>query len=291
MIVVPFALLLLMAAATAGCSDSTNPISAQKPYLTSAELTLDPQAIRTSDGQVVISGTTNLPDGLKMSIEVERGRLPLGAPKAVASDDAVIVKDGKFASAPLWLQVPNTRFTKSGWPRGVSVDMRDVPFPQGKFKVHLSSYFNGAWQTPEVLSAIGGEDGKRLKGKILTATDPDVIDSPKIVDYRLTLPFPAITPSAVAVNLVRGAILTVPGEGRSAGDVQANIDLYMISPGLGTAEGWMATTKGRGVFDVSYGFVDGNKGRQQAIWTVNTSTGQVKYLNEYAKLFSWTPNY
>jgi hypothetical protein len=30
---------------------------------------------------------------------------------------------------------------------------------------------------------------------------------------------------------------------------------------------------------------------QQAVWSVDLQTGKVKYVNENAKLFSWTPNY
>ncbi len=46
------------------------------------------------------------------------------------------------------------------------------------------------------------------------------------------LPFGAVTPIARAISLVRAAIPNVPDKGRSAGDVQANLDLYMSSPGL-----------------------------------------------------------
>lgn len=38
-------------------------------------------------------------------------------------------------------------------------------------------------------------------------------------------------------------------------------------------------------------FIDGDKGEQQALWTANLTTGEVKYENEYGKMFSWTPNY
>jgi hypothetical protein len=264
---------------------------AAKAYEPPLALTLDAQTSRTDDGRIIISGTTNLPHGLKMWIEVEDGRLPLGAAKVVASDENVIVKSGQFTSEPLWLAVPNTRFTKKGWPNGVKIDDRLKPFPEGKFKVHFESYFNVSWQTPEVLTALGGEDGKKLDGPILKATDSDVVDSPKIVDYLLTLPFPPVSQDAKAINLVRAAILTVPGEGRSTGDVQANLDLYLSSPGMAVGKGWTARAKSSTDYEVSYDFIDGAEGEQQAIWTVNPATGEVKYVNENAKVFSWTPGY
>ena len=219
--IVAFGALTALALSTVsiGCKDSTSPTPIAKAYTVPAALTLDAHATRTDDGRIVVSGTTNLPDGLKMWVEVEDGSLPLGAARVVASDDAVIVKSGQFASAPLWLSVPNTRFTRKGWPKGIEVDDRLKPFPEGKFKVHFESYFNSAWQSPEVLTALGGEDGKKLSGPILKETDADVIDSPKIVDYLQTLSFPPISPGATAINLVRAAILTVPDEGRSTGDI------------------------------------------------------------------------
>jgi hypothetical protein len=285
--------LLAFSAVTVGCKDTTGRASTSKPYTLPATLNLDAHASRTDDGRVVISGATNLPDGLKMWVEVEDGRLPQGAAKVVASDDTVIVKNGQFATAPLWLSVPNTRFTKKGWPKGMEVEDRLKPFPEGKFKVHFESHFNGAWQTSEVLAELGGEDGKKLDGPILAKTDPDVIDSPKIVGYLLTLSFPPISTEAKAISLVRAAILTVPGEGRSAGDLQANIDLFLSAPGVSAGKGWTATAKSPAVYEVSYDFTNEDKGAQredQALWTVNLSTGEVKYENENAKLFSWTPN-
>lgn len=226
-----------------------------------------------------------------MWVEVEDGHLPLGAAKVVSQDDHVIVNNGQFATTPLWLSVPNTRFTRKGWPKGVDVDDRLKPFPEGKFKIHFESYFNGAWQTPEVLSALGGEDGKKLNGPILKATDTDVIDSPKIVDYILVLPFPEISPGAKAINLVRAAILTVPGKGKSAGDIQANVDLYTSGPGAKPGNGWGAKPKSSTVYEVSYGFIDGSQGETQATWSANIASGEVKYVNEIGKIFSWTPPY
>ena len=280
---------LAASAVTISCSGTPSPIQAAKPYAQHA-LTLDAHTTRTDDGRVVISGTTNLPDGLKMWIEVQEGRLPLGAPKVVASDGNVIVKDGKFASNPLWLAVPNTRFTPKGWPKNILVNDRLKPFSADKFKVHFESMFNGFWQTSQVLAALGGEGGKKLKGLILRATDTDVIDSPMAVDYLLTLPVPPISPGAKAICLVRAAILMVPDKGRSAGDVQANLDLFLSSPGLRAGKGWAAKAKSPAAYEVSYDFIDGDKG-EQALWTANLTTGEVKYENEYGKMFSWTPDY
>ncbi len=149
-------------------------------------------------------------------------------------------------------------------------------------------------KTPEVLMALGGEEGKKLNGPILKKTDAAVIDSPKIVDYLLTLSFPPVSPEAKAINLVRASILTLPDEGRSAGDIQANIDYFLSTPGVSTGKGWAAKLKHPAVYEVSYDFINGDNGaqqEQQALWTANLTTSEVKYENESAKVFSWTPNY
>ena len=127
------------------------------------------------------------------------------------------------------------RFRKGGWPKTVKVDVRQKPFPATKFKVRFQAYFNAAWQSQDVIAALGGEGGK-AKWK-LKAKDPDVVDSQKTLDDLRTVDFPMISPKANAISLVRGAILTVPGLGRSAGDIQANVDLFMSSPGLHPVKG------------------------------------------------------
>jgi len=226
-----------------------------------------------------------------MWVEVEKGRLPRGAPNVVASDNDVVVKDGKFASSPLWLTVPNTRFTRKGWPKGVSVNDRLKPFPENELTVHFESMFNRAWQTPQVITALGGEDGKKLKGPILKATDADIIDSPMVVDYLLTLAIPPISLEAEAISLVKSSILTLPDKGRSAGDIQANLDLYLSYPGLHAGKGWTAKVMSPNDYEVSYDFIDGDNGEQQALWVANLTTGKVKYENENGKIFSWTPAY
>jgi hypothetical protein len=251
-----------------------------------AELTLAAHADRRADGTIVIAGTTNLPDRVKLWVEVEHGRLPLGAPRVVAGDENVIVKNGSFQTDPLLMEVPNTTFTKTGWPKRIKVDVREKPFPTGPITVHFESYFNSSWQPNDVLAELGNDEGKSLKGSILKPTDTDVTDSPKILDYYRTLTLSPVSPEASAIALVKAAVLTVPGQGRSSGDIQANLDLYSSS--MTPGKGWSAKSSGPKTYDVSFDFIDG-RGNEQAIWAADLSTGAVKYVNEAAKVFSWTP--
>lgn len=291
------AALLATSLIIAGCHQSqdlaavSNPAPHQTPFSTTNDLVIDASAARTDDGRVVILGTTNLPDGLKMWVNVEEGKLPLGAPKSIASDESVYVHDGKFSTQPLWMDVPNNEFTKKDWPKGVIVDVRQRPFLTKPYKVHFLAYFNGAWQSKDVISAVGGDGAKPLKGKIIKAENPDVIDSSKTVDYTPTLTFPPLSPEAKAISLVRQTIMTVPGQSRSTGDVQAVVDLYMVGPGLKAAKGWGAKQTGPTTFDVSFDFINGQQGEQQAIWQADIASGRVKYVNENGKLFSWAPSY
>jgi len=146
-------------------------------------------------------------------------------------------------------------------------------------------------QDQTVLSLIG-EGGKNLHGNLLKLTDPDVIDSGKMLEATFTVALPAVPPEANAISIVKHAILTVPDVGRSATDIEENIALF-LKPGSGVTQGkgWSATHTGSNTFNVAYDFIDASRGEQQAIWSVNNVTKQVNYVNQSAKYFSWSPNY
>jgi hypothetical protein len=278
-----------------GCSQTapTPTPSPIKPFVLPSEFTLDAHAERGGEGQIYIAGSTNFPDGLKMWAHVEAGKLPLGAPKVVAGDDNVIVQNGQFRTVGLLAESPNPKFTHEmeSWPDADKLKYVKSPFPSGNYKVRFSSYFNGAWQTRAVLSALGGDGGKSLHGRILRPADTDVIDSDMILDTVYRIGFPGISRDAEAIHLVKTAILTVPGLGKSATNIESNIELFMSAPGVSKGSGWSATSKGETIYEVDYDFINGNRGEEKAIWSVDLGTKTVKYINENAKTFSWTPNY
>ena len=251
-----------------GCSsEASHPASvapqpvSQKPYVIPAEFTLKPVAERGSHGEIYISGTTNFPDGMKMEV--------LLGPKKAPQD--AFVQGGRFRSGPLYEGVP-------------------IPV-SGKQPLQITAYFNGAWQNKTVLAALG-DGGKNLQGKLFKKKDPDVIDSDNILDAKFIVALPPVAPETNAINIVKHAILTVPGQGRSATDIEENIKLF-TQPGTGLrpAKGWSATPADKNVYNVAYDFINGSSGETQAIWSVNIATRQVKYVNKAAKIFSWTPNY
>jgi hypothetical protein len=235
--------------------------AAQKPYVIPTEFTLKPVAERGPEGEIYISGTTNFPEGMKMWVVL--------GPKKAQQD--AFVRGGTFRSGPLYEGAP-------------------VPIA-GSQPLEITAYFSGTWQNKTVLAALG-DGGKNLQGKLFRKTDPDVADSDKILDAKFTVALPPVAPETNAVNIVRRAILVVPGNGRSATDIEENLKL-LTQPGAGLrpGKGWSATRAGKNVYNVSYDFIDGASGEKQAIWSVNTATRQVKYVNQAAKIFSWTPNY
>ena len=154
----------------------------REPYVIPAEFLLKPVAERGLEGEIYISGTTNFPDGMKMWVVL--------GPKKAQQD--AFVRGGRFRSGPLYQGVP-------------------VPIT-GSQPLQISAYFNGTWQNEAVLAALG-DGGKNLQGELFKKTDPDVIDSDKILDAKFTLALPAVAPETNAINIVKHAVLTVPGGG------------------------------------------------------------------------------
>jgi len=275
------------------CSDSPDRGTAARPYALPAELSLSAHAERGPEGEIYVVGSTNLPDGFKLWVHVESGRLPRGAPRVVASDDGAVVRNSRFKTVALWSQAPNPYFTAEmrSWPDAANLKFRKRPFAAGDYRVRLEAYFNGFWQTREVLTALGGDGGRKLRGRMLKLTDPDVNDSGKMIDGLETMAFPPLSPESKAISTVKAAVLRVPGQGRSATDVEANLDLFFRSKELKPAKGWTAKATGSDTYEVAYDFINGKAGQDQAIWSVNLRTGEVRYVNTNAKIFSWTPNY
>ena len=230
-----------------------------KAYVLPADFFLNPVAEREPQGEIYISGTTNLPDGMQMWVVLGRK----------GTEEKTFISEGSFRSGPHY-------------------EKGTIPIT-GTQPVEFTAEFNPAWQNKTVLSLVG-EGGKNLHGRLFKLKDPDVTDSEKILEATFTLSLPPISPEANAINIVKHAVLTVPGSGKSATDIEENLALY-AKAGCKPINGWSASRTGTNVYNVSYDFDNGGGGEQQAIWSVNIVTKQVKYLNRYAKGFSWTPNY
>ena len=288
--------LVILALLAAGCSPE--PERTVRPYSLPAEMTLEAHALRGPEGELYITGTTNFPDGMKLWVHV-------GFPKPVALDDDVRISNSKFQTKALWQEIPNPFFNSkiAKFPDAAKLKVRKKPIRAGSYRVQFEAYFNSGWQKQEVLTMLGGDGGKKLQGKMFKDLNLDVVDSSKTLDYSIAVELPALTSEARAISLVKAAVLTVPGEGRSATDVEANIDLTITdsavlartshganAKGMLPAKGWIARAKDKGNYEVIFDYTEGDA-PDQAIWSVDLKTGIVRYVNENAKSLSWTPDY
>ena len=292
-------LVLLMAFLSPGCGEnpkSPQTVRTNAPYILPSKLLLRTEVTRGKQGEIYIHGSTNLPDGMNIELEV--------VPTKVYGE--VTVQNGSFATSGLMAKSPNTHFIK-GLPEAGNSKYIQVPFPLGRKQVHFHASFAGnsattfdsIFQRPEVIKVVG-EEGKNLRGEMFKETDPDVVDSPRVLDYSQAVEFPPLTPEAEAINLVKRAVLTVPGEGNSSTDIEQNIEYCMKAyallaktPNFHTeGKGWSAILTGDRTYAVSFDFItDDEEGEHQAVWSANLATRQVKFVNMAAKNLSWTPNY
>jgi hypothetical protein len=285
-------LILLVAVLFLGCggSPSSFQLAPTKPtYVLPSEFFLTTVVSRGPEGEIYIHGSTNLPDGMNIQVEL--------VPTKVYGE--VTIQNGSFSTTRLMAKSLNPHFIP-GLPEAGNSKYIEVPFPPGRKQIHYhasfsgntATTFNSVFQRPEVLKVVG-EGGKNLSGAMFKETDPDVVDSNRILDYSQTAQFPPLTPEAEAINLVKRAVLTVPGMGKSSTDIDQNIQYNMASPGYHRGPGgWSAKLISNSMYAVSFDLItDDAQGHHQAIWSANLVTQQVKIVNTAAKYLSWTPNY
>ena len=227
-----------------------------------SECFMTAKAERGIDGEIYIVGSTNLPDGLHIGITLLNGAHRRD--KYDATDD-VYVKSGTFRSKGLL--------------------HANRPYPPGKHEVYFNALFEALfknqkenWQSPDVLAVIGAK-GEKLHGAMIKKTEPDVIDSPQMLDYTQYPFFPSLSEETKAIELVKtnGAY--------SARDIEHVIEFYML-PGGGTrlGKGWSAKLTGKQTYAVSFDFItDDEQGEHQALWSVDLSTRKVSCTNMAAK--------
>lgn len=247
-------------------------------YILPDTITLTASAGRDEGGATIISGTTNLPDGTKLGVELMAGG------REIAQDLNVVVASGRFRSGG---------FRKA-----------NSPLPPGKQKVHLFTYFTTSWQ-PQTVLALVGDGGKKLKASaVIHSRDAQLIDGDNVLDYTADLVVPSLgsahgkstesfpvsrSPETRAIDIVKKAVLVVDGD-RSSVNVEDGIRYYLRFPGLRAGDGWSAIQIAPNTFDVSFDFLDGDN-KARAIWEVNAATHKVLYRNKSAKTFSSIPDY
>lgn len=216
-----------------------------------------PTASRNQDGGIVISATTNIPDGVNLWVQLANG--------ATAK---VRVVGGKFSSEA---------FTDRG-----------KPIQAGSRQIIFTAYFNAAWQQPAGVLVLTGQEGSKLHGPLFHKTDPDVSDSPKFLEYKVQIQLPPISGELEAISLVQRAVLTVDGR-RSSATVGETVKWFLQpSTGIRMGKGWSATKTASETYIVQLDIVDAaNDG--PAIWQADLHSRKVRYVNMAAKSMSYLP--
>jgi hypothetical protein len=224
------------------------------------------KAVRAANNDVVIQGSTNLPDGTKIGVELVNNR------RYPVQDWNVLVASGNFRSAGLRV--------------GTS------PLARGKQKIHILSVFNPNWQSEDILSLVGANGTKLNASEVIRSQDPQMIDSNKSLDYTLSLSIPPVIGAAPQKNdpiqIVKNTTLTVDGK-HSRFNVDDEVRQYLdTSDDLRMGSGWSATPVGRNKYNVVLDFINksGNTRHHSAIWEVDSKTKQVFYRNRNAKVIS-----
>jgi len=233
---------------------------------------------RDGDQLIVTGKTQGLPSGTKLWVEITR--LPGHAPNVGGGpmDDKVFVaEDGTFKAT----------ISK---PDGVS-------FPAGTYDIKITSMFNSAWQSIDVLKRAGVQLDSQ--GRSDVATNPPAI--PESPDFKPRDPeFPkaaryleairkvtvgALASDVAAIDGVKDAILVVQGSGRSSLPVGKSVDFFVSAGGF-KAVGWSAAIGSDAKWVVTLDCTDGGNPKK-AKWQYDPKTKAVKYLDPLSKLLSY----
>ena len=224
---------------------------------------------RGTGDELVAVGTTNLPSGTKLWVQLSpaRSTRQLGTAKTSVF--------GRF-------------FASEGF------TLRGEAHPQDWYGVEVLAYFNGPWQQPDGVLDVVGKDGASLVGPYADPVDPDVEDS----DTRLRARFECVAPPLHdaasltaedlerAVAVLRSSTILTPDRRPSAGTVDETVQYFMGSPGLREHEGWLGREVAPGLVEVSFSYWDGER-PSSSVWHVIPSAGSVRYRNKHAKWMSW----
>lgn len=257
---------------TLGCED-TKP--AHVPQKQIQEFDIDPnlkslvsevKATRNSNGGIVITANTFLPNGT--TIMVNFG--PAGAPK-VFGQDKPVVSNSVLMTAP---------FTDKG-----------KPWLKGNYKVSMFCRFDSAWQSAEVRGQTG-EYGSKLSKAALKPVDPDLPKSKQDrweMKYSYLIALPDLGEDQKIIERVKNSKLTVQGLGHSSESIIWVVNSFAKAPGF-TPKEWSALKQQDGSWIVTLACINGGS-PEKAEWSFNPKSGEVKILNHAAKALSWAPNY
>lgn len=225
---------------------------------------------RADDDGIVAVGTTNLPSGTRLWVQLAR-RGEVGAPVTAKAE----VFDRSFLSRPM--------------------RRADGPFSQDWYIVTVLAYFNGPWGQPSSVLAITGRDGAHLVGPNAVPIDPDVEDSHTRLEARFECvapPLQAAEPLSEedlqrALEYLKESRLMLK-HGRATTSIGETIALFLSTPDLMERDGWRVREVLPGVVEARFSFWNGTGEPAEAVWHVIPRRGSIRYRNRHAKSMSGT---
>lgn len=205
-----------------------------------SESLVGPITAERNGADMKISGTIQkVPAGTKIWVDIIHvihqpgGALKRGGGPAGPQDaDVIVAADGTFHASLRNVSWDGHSFVDHG------------TFQQGSYAIMISTHFNRAWQTTDVLKKAGVELDSQ--GRSAISTDPKAI--PESPDFKPDDPeFPKagrhleairevkLGPMAAdqaAINAVKSATLDVKGSGRSSMPVGQSVDWYKSMGGM-----------------------------------------------------------
>ena len=127
---------------------------------------LDVGAVRNLKGLIIFRGSTNLPDDTKLGVDLSLRT------KRIIGQDKMLVKDGRFLSE--------------------GFNNNAEPWPPGKYRVRIISYFNKLWQTPELLDIIGPGGIKLPLGGLVKWETKPLFGKYRMLEYEAEIELPRI---------------------------------------------------------------------------------------------------
>lgn len=243
------------------------PISAQ-----SLDVSIQVSMHRATDDSLTVAGSTNLPNGTKLFVELHESRKDkmLGQLK-------VVLNDGMFAASGFM----NCK----------------TPHHPGWYTVEVLAYFNGPWQQPDAVLDIVGKEGEYLVGRFAEPLHPELSESEKRfrASFDCVAPLLAKAPAYTeadlqrAIDITQKSVLIVDAR-KSACPIFEVVEDFMSSPGLRRRDGWTASSLSNGAILVGFNFWNADT-PAVAQWMVIPETGEVRYQNLHAKYMSWAPDY
>jgi hypothetical protein len=242
------------------------------PHVYAGEPLVGPlTARRTEAGGVIVGGAIKkLPLGTKVWVQLgaREGKMSRHGTAKTATSEVLLDGNGEFQSEP---------FTNEG-----------AVLPPGQYTVNVLSHFNSGWQSCSVLRQLEVKTDDKCRTDMqthpalpetpdLVPDDPEFPKAGRHLEARRAVIVPAVPADVLAIEAVKTARLSVPGESRSANAIGKVVEYFGKAPGV-KPKAWSASRQPNGKWIVTLA-VDNGGEHQQAQWEFDPKNRTVKYLD------------